>query len=50
MLQECNEHTLLKDFEDEIPGYLHNITICTKPEDLDLKSGVTNIACNMIWY
>ncbi len=46
--QERNEHNLLKDFEDEIPGYLHNATICKKLEDLDLKSGVTNIAENMM--
>jgi hypothetical protein len=24
MYQERNEHNLLNDFEDEIPGYLHN--------------------------
>jgi hypothetical protein len=46
--QERNAHNLLKDFEDEIPGYLHNITICKKLEELDLKSGVTNIAENII--
>jgi hypothetical protein len=46
--QERNEHNLLKDFEDEIPGYLHNQRICKMLEDLDLKSGVANIAGNML--
>jgi len=46
--QDRNEHNLLKDFEDEIPGYLYNHRICESLENLDLKSGVTNIAGNMV--
>jgi hypothetical protein len=46
--QERNEHNLLKDFEDEIPGYLHNIRICKMLEDLDLQNGVANIAENIM--
>ena len=45
--QERNDHSLLKDFEDEIPGYLNNETICKKLEDLDLKSGVKNLSENL---
>src|SRR5690348_18334068 len=28
VIQERNEHSLLKDFEDEIAGYMHNGRIC----------------------
>jgi hypothetical protein len=45
--QERNEHKLLKDFEDEIPGYLNNSKICRMLENLDLKSGVRNICENL---
>jgi hypothetical protein len=45
--QERNEHSLLKDFEDEIPGYLNNAKICQLLQDLDLKSGVNNIKENL---
>jgi hypothetical protein len=34
MQQDRNQHDLLKDFEDEIPGYLHNARICRQLEDL----------------
>ena len=46
--QERNDHSLIKDFEDEIPGYLNNETICKKLEDLDLASGERNILANLI--
>jgi hypothetical protein len=46
--QERNEHNLLKDFEDEIPGYLNNAKICRMLESLDLNSGVENISENLI--
>jgi hypothetical protein len=45
--QERNEHNLLKDFEDEIPGYLNNATICRSLEDLDLANGIENIGENL---
>ncbi len=45
--QERNEHNLLKDFEDEIPGYLNNAAICRTLEDLDLKNGIENIGENL---
>lgn len=46
--QERNDHSLIKDFEDEIPGYLHNETICRKLEELDLASGEKNVLANLI--
>jgi hypothetical protein len=46
--QERNEHNLLKDFEDEIPGYLKNAMICKKLEEINLKNGVENISENLL--
>jgi len=46
--QERNSHDLMKDFEDEIPGYLHNAEICRQLEDMDLRSGKENLAENLI--
>ncbi len=48
MFQKRNEHNLLKDFTDEIPGYLHNEKICNALETLALKSGVDNLGLNLI--
>ena len=48
MWQERNEHNLLKDFADEVPGYLNNSRICKMLEDLDLKSGVENMVENLM--
>lgn len=45
--QERNEHDLLKDFENEIPGYLNNRRICQTLEDLDLRSGVDAMPDNL---
>ncbi len=45
--QERNEHSLLRDFEDEIPGYLHNSEIRKALEVLPLKSGVEEIGDNL---
>jgi len=46
--QERNEHSLIKDFEDEMPGYLNNAKICSLLENLKLKEGVENIPENLI--
>ncbi|MBK7431024.1 MAG: DUF288 domain-containing protein [Bacteroidetes bacterium] len=46
--QERNDHSLIKDFEDEIPGYVNNETICRKLEELELSSGEKNILPNLI--
>ncbi|MFN2532437.1 MAG: STELLO glycosyltransferase family protein [Pyrinomonadaceae bacterium] len=47
VVHERNDHDLLSDFRDEIPGYLHNAQICQALEALPLKSGVENIADNI---
>jgi hypothetical protein len=45
--QERNEHNLMKDFEDEIPGYTNNARICKELQKLELQPGKENIADNM---
>jgi len=45
--QKRNEHNLLKDFSDEIPGYLHNCEICEKIDELKLEAGVEKIGDNL---
>ena len=46
--QERNEHNLMKDFEDEIPGYTNNLKICKELQALNLKAGQENICDNLI--
>jgi len=46
--QERNEHNLMKDFADEVPGYLHNESICEALGELSLKEGVQNIIPNLV--
>jgi hypothetical protein len=46
--QERNDHSLLKDFADEVPGYLNNARMCQMLENLDLKSGVENLCENLL--
>lgn len=45
--QERNEHNLMNDFRDEIPGYLNNLAICEGLSSLRLKNGVENIPVNL---
>jgi len=45
--QQRNAHNLLRDFNDEIPGYLHNTEICETLESLPLESGVEKIGDNL---
>ena len=47
MYQERNEHDLMRDFKDEIPGYLHNDRICEELEGLELSGGVDSISSNL---
>ena len=37
--QERNDHSLMRDFADEVPGYLNNRAMCEKLAALDLKAG-----------
>lgn len=46
--QERNEHSLIKDFEDEIPGYLGNQGFVSCLEDLSLSSGAGNVVSNFV--
>jgi len=41
--QERNEHDLMRDFAEEIPGYLHNQQIRNALDSLSLKPGVQEI-------
>ncbi len=46
--QERNDHDLLKDFKDEIPGYLNNNNIMKEFEKLSLQQGINNISSNLL--
>ncbi len=46
--QERNDHRLMQDFNEEIPGYLNNQLIVDRLNQLDLKKGVENIPENLI--
>lgn len=45
---ERNDHNLMNDLEDEIPGYLHNGQLYENLKALELKEGVENISVNLI--
>ncbi|HLW75454.1 MAG TPA: STELLO glycosyltransferase family protein [Bryobacteraceae bacterium] len=44
LVQERNQHDLLRDFESEIPGYLHNRRICELLAGLALQAGPAALA------
>lgn len=46
--QERNEHNLLRDFNDEISGYLLNSVIVDRLMELDLKNGFEHISENLL--
>jgi hypothetical protein len=45
--QQRNEHNLMRDFEDEVPGYLHNERIRQVLADLNLAAGTANHGENL---
>lgn len=45
--QERNQHNLMNDFYDEVPGYLHNEKICNELDKLSIKSGIQNLFNNL---
>ena len=47
VLQERNEHRLLKDFEDEVSGYINNAELMNVLAKLPLKDGIENIYENL---
>jgi hypothetical protein len=46
--QARNQHDLMRDFADEIPGYLRNIEICEALTRLDLKAGAAQVGQNLL--
>lgn len=48
VFQERNEHNLMRDFEEEIPGYLNNQKIRDELMSLDLRPGVENIPESLV--
>jgi hypothetical protein len=46
--QERNEHNLMIDFKDEVPGYLNNAMIVSSLNELNLKTGTNNIENNLV--
>lgn len=46
--QERNEHNLMRDFRDEVPGYLHNTEIAEALEKLKLNSGIDRLGENLL--
>jgi hypothetical protein len=45
--QDRNDHDLMRDFSDEVPGYLHNRKICDALQGVRLKSGTAAIGENL---
>lgn len=45
--QERNEHDLMRDFKDEVPGYLNNRSICEALGELRLEPGVERTGENL---
>lgn len=48
VVQERNEHNLMRDFKDEVPGYLENDRISRLLEDLALESGPDAVGANLL--
>lgn len=45
--QERNDHSLMRDFADEVPGYLNNRAICQALDELDLREGEEALPDNL---
>jgi hypothetical protein len=48
VVQERNEHNLMRDFSDEVVGYLRNKELVALLTALELKPGVESIAGNLL--
>ncbi len=48
VVQRRNVHNLLKDFEDEVPGYLANERIVQLLQELHLETGVEAAGANLV--
>jgi hypothetical protein len=47
VVQDRNQHNLLHDFRDEVPGYLNNAKICNVLGQLRLKPGKKAVSENL---
>lgn len=47
ILQERNEHNLMRDFKDEVPGYLNNSRIAEALDRLTLQKGLDKLCDNL---
>jgi hypothetical protein len=48
VVQERNDHNLMRDFQDEIPGYVNNRAIAEALDGLPLNAGPEHIAENLL--
>ena len=48
VIQQRNDHNLIRDFEDEVPGYLRNRELVKILEGLDLTAGAEAVGDNML--
>ena len=48
IVQMRNEHNLMRDFKDEIPGYMENRGICDKLAQLSLQPGAAAVPGNLL--
>ena len=48
VIHKRNDHNLMKDFKDEIPGYINNFYISRILTKLKLKKGINKIPYNII--
>jgi len=46
--QERNDHDLMRDFEEEVPGYLNNSLIARELESLELAPGLAALGDNLM--
>ena len=46
--QERNEHNLMRDFRDEVPGYLHNKSMCEALQKLQIRAGAERLGENLL--
>lgn len=47
VFQERNQHDLMRDFRDEVPGYLNNATVMSELSGLSLPAGMDHLPGNL---
>jgi hypothetical protein len=48
VIQQRNQHNLLRDFKDEVPGYLNNARLVQRLGDLRLAAGTGAVGDNLV--